>query len=508
LPARRAGTEAGNPRRDRLGPGHRCAEERRRRRQCAALAGTCVPGHHPLPAPARLHQAGRGARTGRRPRGRDRRAGTGAGAGSTRLRVDQGARAAGSGGVMSALLDSLAGRCEGDAARRAALDAIVRDGLPGPRSEAWKYTPLRALERRSFAPTGDAVAAFDSALLAGIPAPRLVFVNGVFDGENSDLAALPDGVVLEVLEAQDPAKAPSTGALNRSDDVFANLNAALARTGAVIRVETGVEVETPLHLVFIGAPAAGDSAWHLRHAVELGEGASLALAEHHLAAGEHRHFDTASLALRLAPWARLRHARIHDATDGATSYLRTDAALAEDAEYRRLDLELGAALSRHELNVRLEGDRARLVANGVLLAAGKRHLDTRLGVEHVARDTACELTWRGIGAGRGRAVFHGGITIHEGADGTDANLSNKNLLLSAGAEIDTQPVLVIHADEVKAAHGATVGQLDPTAMFYLRSRGLPEADARRLLTAAFVRTPLGVVASGALREALDTRLDD
>src|SRR3546814_10776194 len=136
-----------------------------------------------------------------------------------------------------------------------------------------------------------------------------------------------------------------------------------------------------------------------------------------------------------------------------------------------------------------------MVANGVLLAAGKRHLDTRLGIEHVARDTTCELTWRGIGAGRGRAVFHGGITIHEGADGSDANLSNKNLLLSEGAEIDTQPVLVIHADEVKAAHGATVGQLDPGAMFYLRSRGLPADDARRLLTVAFMREPLGVIAS-------------
>ncbi|MDN5782813.1 MAG: SufD family Fe-S cluster assembly protein, partial [Luteimonas sp.] len=118
-----------------------------------------------------------------------------------------------------------------------------------------------------------------------------------------------------------------------------------------------------------------------------------------------------------------------------------------------------------------------------------------------------ELTWRGIGAGRGRAVFHGGITIHQGADGSDANLSNKNLLLSEGAEIDTQPVLVIHADEVKAAHGATVGQLDPTAMFYLRSRGLPETDARRLLTAAFVREPLGMVASDTLRAALEVRLD-
>ena len=147
----------------------------------------------------------------------------------------------------------------------------------------------------------------------------------------------------------------------------------------------------------------------------------------------------------------------------------------------------GAALSRHELNVQLRGDRATLTANGVLLADGRRHVDTQLGIEHFARDTRCNLTWRGLAGQRGKAVFHGGITIHAGADGSEAALANKNLLLSADAEIDTQPVLVIHADEVKAAHGATVGQLDATALFYLRSRGLPEAQARALLTGAFCR---------------------
>ena len=161
--------------------------------------------------------------------------------------------------------------------------------------------------------------------------------------------------------------------------------------------------------------------------------------------------------------------------------------------------------------MRLEGVGARLAADGVLLADGKRHIDTRLGIEHIARDTACALRWRGLGAGRGRAVFHGGITIHPGADGTEAALSNKNLLLSADAEIDTQPVLQIYADEVKAAHGAAVGQLDPDALFYLRARGIPEARARTLLTAAFCRevlagiadAPTRVLAEAALERALE-----
>jgi len=159
------------------------------------------------------------------------------------------------------------------------------------------------------------------------------------------------------------------------------------------------------------------------------------------------------------------------------------------------------------LNVRLEGEGARLAANGVLFADGKRHLDTRLGIEHIARDTACDLVWRGLAAARGRAVFHGGITIRAGADGSDARLSNKNLLLSEGAEIDAQPVLEIHADEVRAAHGATVGRLDEGALFYLRSRGLPATVARRLLTAAFCRETLSVLDDAAMVEFIGVRLD-
>ncbi len=406
---------------------------------------------------------------------------------------------------MSALLDSLAAAAQGDPARAAALDAIVRDGLPGARTEAWKYTSLRALERRAFAPAPPRAPALDPALLAGIPGPRLVFVNGRFDAAASDLAGLPDGMVAtahgergagNVVEAQ----------LARPEHVFARLNHALADAGVEIRVPAGVQVPMPVHLVFAGAPVEGDIAWHLRHSVELGEGASLALVEHHVASGTHRHLDNTRVSLRLAAGAELRHARAQLGAEGATSVLRTDAVLATAARYRRIDLELGAGLSRHELNVRLEGDGASVAANGVLFAGGRRHVDTRLGIEHVARDTRSELLWRGIGAERGRVVFHGGITIHAGADGSDANLSNKNLLLGEQAEVDTQPVLVIHADEVKAAHGATVGQLDANALFYLRSRGLPPADARRLLTAAFVREPLALLPE-ALRESLQDRLD-
>ncbi|GAB3728491.1 Fe-S cluster assembly protein SufD [Luteimonas pelagia] len=386
---------------------------------------------------------------------------------------------------MPTLLPSLAEGFDGDAGRRGLLEAALRDGLPGPRSEAWKYTPLRALERRTFAPARTTAPAIDGAVLADVRAPRLVFVNGVRDATLEDLSGLGGEIAIGKGAVRD-ATVPADD-VPRPDLVFARLNAALAGDPVDIRVPAGVRADHPLNIVFLAVPGDADVATHARVRVTLDAGAALTLVEHHRATGDHADLGTRSVEVEVERGASLVHARIQDEASRATLFARTTATLLADAGYRRFDLELGAALSRHELDVRLEGTGARLAANGVLLADGRRHLDTRLAIDHVAGDTACDLAWRGLGAGRGRAVFHGGITIHAGADGSEASLSNKNLLLSEGAEIDTQPVLVIHADEVQAAHGATVGRLDPIALFYLRSRGLPEGEARRLLTAAFCR---------------------
>lgn len=421
---------------------------------------------------------------------------------------------------MSALLDSFATAFDALAARdaaglgdsrRNALDGVLRDGLPGPRSEAWKYTSLRALERRGFvAPSSTAVVDAEAlaARIASIPSPRMVFVDGRFDAGSSLLDGLPDGIeaapLSRVLREGTPRDA---NVLQRryagADQVFAVTNAALAEEGAVIRVDRATD--TRLHLAFVAT--SGDIGVHLRHLIDLRNDASLSLVEHHLALGEDRGLANHVGHVHLGQRARLSHVRLQDAAAGASLLARTDAVLARNADYRRTDLELGGALSRHELNVRLEGEAANLQADGVLLADGRRHVDTRLGIEHIARDTHCTLGWRGIAGQRGRAVFHGGITIHAGADGSEANLSNKNLLLSAAAEVDTQPVLEIHADEVKAAHGATVGQLDANALFYLRSRGLGEAEARALLTGAFCREIVAGIEDAATRALCEDALE-
>jgi len=420
---------------------------------------------------------------------------------------------------MSALIESLrsgfdafpaANATELGAARRNALAAAVANDLPTQRDEAWKYTALRALGARKFATTANA-APFDVALLAEIPAPRLVFVNGVFNPTLTDLAGLPAGIELRPLSQLLAAEQPGNFdfLVRRFDavDAFALLNAAFASDGAVLRAAANAASETPIHLVFAGVAADADLAAHSRNLIEVGESSRVTIVEHHLGTGAHQHLFNHLVEVHAAPGAELLHARVQDESDGASLIARTDAALSSNSSYQRVDLELGAALSRHELNVSLRGEGARVRSSGSLLATGRRHVDTRLGIEHLACDTHCDLLWRGLATGRGRAVFHGGITIQAGADGSSAALSNKNLLLSDSAEIDTQPVLEIHADEVTASHGATVGQLDPRHLFYLRARGIPEAQARGMLTAAFCRETLASIGNSALAVTLTAMLD-
>jgi len=405
--------------------------------------------------------------------------------------------------MASALLESLldapvpaAGTAPAEP-RAAARARLAREGLPGARDEAWKYTSLRALAQRRFT-DGDcgALARAVDARRCGVPGiegPRLVFVNGVF---RADLSDLPVQAGLSILRlGEQPAafdaalRARSNSAA--SEDAFALLNTALAVDGVLLRVAGGARVERPVQLVFAGAPAESDVAWHLRLRIEMGESSALQVIEQHVDAEMNAHLANRVLDAEIAAGARLELLQLQTAAADASVMRTSRFALDEGALLSMHAVETGARLARHALAIDLRGRGARFVARGVFALQGRQHADTQLAVVHAARDTASDVAWRGVADQRARGVFRGAITVAAGADGADAQLSSRNLLLSVEAEIDTQPVLEIHADEVKAAHGATVGQLDERALFYLRSRGLPLAEARRLLVAAFCGAVLG-----------------
>ena len=386
--------------------------------------------------------------------------------------------------------------------RREHLQAFLRGGLPGAREERWKYTSLRALERRGFVP-GDAGAlerAVDPGLLAlaDVEGPRLVFVNGRFRADLSHLDALPAGLELlplsqgladgaanervQRLFPRTPAMAPA--------DAFAQVNAALAGDGVLLRVAAGAAIDTPVQLVFVGAEAGDAVLWNLRNLVEVGEGARLVLVERFVDAASPAHLGNIAASIALAPGARLSHVRLQQASEASSLVAHTGVTVAAGAAYLPVALELGGALARHEWDIALQGESASAQLRGVVLAGGRQSTDTRLSLRHVAGGTASDTLWRAIAGGRARSAFFGGIVIEAGADGSDAALETKNLLLSAQAEIDAQPALEIHADEVKASHGAAIGQLDAASLFYLRARGIPEPRARHMLVEAFCRAVL------------------
>ncbi|HET7300062.1 MAG TPA: Fe-S cluster assembly protein SufD [Oleiagrimonas sp.] len=403
-------------------------------------------------------------------------------------------------------------------ARREQLDAFLRDGLPGNRNEAWKYTALRALERHAFA-HGDHEAAArpvdaEALSLPGVDGPRLVFVNGGFRADLSRLDRLSEGLEIKPLAQAlatdaEPLRFFLTRDWQHQADAFARLNAALAGDGVVLRVKAGCRIDGPVQVVHVGVPVEAELAWHVRSIIEVGEGASLKLVEHHVAgSGAPEQLGTLVSDCVLREGAQLDWVMLQNASAKATLIRRH--VLRQDARStaRMHAVELGGKLVRNDIDAELRGEGAHLSTRGVFLPHARQHLDTHLDIRHAAGNTSSESLWRGVADQGGHGVFHGQIIIDPGADGTDASLYNKNLLLSDKAAIDTQPVLEIYADEVMANHGATVGQLDERALFYLRSRGIDKEKARHLLTAAFCREALATLDNAALREHLDALLID
>ncbi len=389
--------------------------------------------------------------------------------------------------------------------------ALARDGLPDRHNEAWKYTSLRALAQQRFAigngEAGQRPVQPTELHLPGVDGPRIVFVHGVFRADLSSLQELPAGVEITTL-----GQALSTGAaslhswmecpVTDRSAAFKRMNLVMARDGVSVQVKAGLRIEAPVHLLYLGLDTDTKLAWHTRARIELGAGAELSLVEHYAGSSRSEQFVTVVSDIQMHEAARLQLTQIQHAAESITLVRHERFRIASRAHVGIHTIELGGALVRHEIETLLEGEGASFDTCGLFAPQGRQHIDTRLDIRHQAADTRSSATWRGIADQRGHGVFHGGIVIERGADGAVASLHNKNLLLSDQAEIDTQPVLEIYADEVQAAHGATVGQINEQALFYLRSRGLPLAEARRLLMVAFCREILDGISPQSLREYL------
>ncbi|MCP5432627.1 MAG: Fe-S cluster assembly protein SufD [Alphaproteobacteria bacterium] len=368
------------------------------------------------------------------------------------------------------------------AAREEAMAHFAVAGLPHRRMEAWKYTDLsrRLSAVPGLAPLDAAPAesapAFD---VAGWRVARFAggsLASGPEDGGGAHLVRLSEALDEGASRALDALK------LSEDADSVAALVAALAHDGILVTVPKGAHVALPLGLVLRAAQRAPEASF-VRLSVRVEEGADLTLVEDH--AGRSG-LAMVHLDARLEAGARLAHLRLQDEGAGLTHLARSDVRLARDAHYVHGFASLGAGLSRHELRITLEGSGAQARLLGAWLAGAGRHADTTTLVRHAAPHCTSLQTIKGVVAPEGRGVFQGLVSVARGAAGTSGHQLAKALLLGPRAEVDQKPELEIFADDVKCSHGASVGELDEDALFYLRARGLPEPQARALLTGAFL----------------------
>jgi len=397
--------------------------------------------------------------------------------------------------------------------RTAAFARFVETGLPGPRDEAWRHTPMTTLTRGRFEPA-DPQARPAEELLALAPRGqggiRLVLVNGRLAPELSQLDARGSGVSATSLAgalASEPA--PVERWLGRVVDgaggAFARLNTALAADVAVVRVAPGAILEEPIRIVHVGAGPAGSVAWP-RTLVLAGRASECRIVESFASAAGRAALTSVVSELVLEDGARVDRTKLQLEGNEALHVATLAVELGRDAGFTDRSLVLGAGLARDEIEVRFAGAGGECTLNGLFVTDGRRVADTHSVIDHAQPHCSSRELYKGILDQQARGVFNGLVIVRPGAQKTDAWQVNRNLLLSNEALVHSTPQLEILADDVKCRHGSTTGQLDPAALFYLRSRGIGEAEARGLLTWAFASEIVREVPDAAVRALVEERL--
>jgi len=377
------------------------------------------------------------------------------------------------------------------ARRAAALERANALTVPTTRDEEWRFTDITPLTRLAFRPAVAATrpgAADIASFIAPESAVRLTFVDGTFAPELSVNAGLPYGVVVTSLAA---GLATHGSVVEQhlarharfEQDVFAALNTARLHDGALVWVARNQQCPAPVQLLFLSTQK--EAATYPRCLVIAEAGAELTLIEDYAGLIDGAYFTDAVTEVAVGDGAQVRHVRLQREASPAFHIATCAVALAKDAHYASHAVTLGARISRHELVVRQNGEGAEARLDGLTLIGGRQLADTHTALEHGRPNGRSRQLQKCIVGGAAHAVFNGKIAVAPGAQLTDSAQESRNLLLSDKAHVDTKPQLEIFADDVKCAHGATVGQLEAEHLFYLRSRGLSQQRARNLLTYAF-----------------------
>lgn len=389
--------------------------------------------------------------------------------------------------------------------RAAALDWVESNGYPTRRDDAWRYAPHQKLSALSFGPpvalTAD-VPDLDT-LIPALDGPRIVVVNGVVDVERSTLAG-PAGLHLSSL--LDARREQPDQSDEQITDAYMALNLAFGGDGAVVRVDDGTEVDVPIHIVDIEVPDESRNASCTGVVIELGVGSSATVIETRIGVGAEFGGSNIRTTISVGADASLEHVLLQDVPVSHVHLSNIDVHQGANSRFLGRSFNLGGSFGRAAYRVSLDGPGAHADLSGLFFGFGDQVLDQQIDVIHAAENCTSRQSFRGVLDDGSTGVFNGGIDVRPGADGTDAEQSNQNLILSDRAEINTQPRLEILADEVACKHGATVGQLDDTAMYYMRSRGIPAVEARRLLINGFADQVVDEVSIEPVRAWITQRL--
>jgi len=399
-------------------------------------------------------------------------------------------------------------------ARHESAEWAIKRGFPTLKDEDWKYTRLGPLldvpfERAAAGADHRISPATVDALTIDAASTRLVFVNGFFAPELSSITELPEGVTVtnlaSVLAEGGAALEPFLAQpFSESDHAFTALNTCLFEDGAFVHLPADAHVTMPIELVYL-SEAQGSPVVSAPHSLILaGPGSRVAVIETYAGTSGNTTCTNAVTQVVLEEGAHVEHYKIQDELDTGFHLALLDVRLGPDSRFSSGSVALGSKIARNEVRVRLEGEGAGVSIDGLYLPRGDQHHDNPVLIEHAVPRCTSRQLYKGIAEERGHGVFNGHIIVWPGAEGSDASQTNKNLLLSEHAEIDTRPRLEIFTDDVKCTHGAAVGALDEDALFYLRSRGVPYEKARALLTYAFARELMDLISSESLRAHVDT----
>ena len=403
--------------------------------------------------------------------------------------------------------------------RASSFDQFERAGFPNIKQEEWKYTNVAPIAKGNFAP----VLTCNGTELTGAKglAPfvyeearqsRLVFVNGMLRKELSSMEAVPAGVIAMDLAAalrESQHEATIREYLEQypygDDSGFSALNTALFARGLFLKIPRGVSVEAPIHLLFVGEGHVGSMppAAFPRLLIVAEANSAATFIESYSSSNDGIYLTNAIVDLAIGGGAKIQHYKIQRESMGAFHVATTRAQLGPQATYNTTTVNFGAVLSRHNIDVRMDHEGAECSIDGLYMVDGSQHTDTHSVIDHLRPHCTSRQLYKGILDGKSRAVFNGKVFVRHGAQQTDAQQTNKNLLLSKEARVDTKPQLEIFADDVKCTHGAAVGQLDEEELFYLESRGINPGLARNMLTYGFAGEVIERIGIESIRRELD-----